>query len=110
MLPPPTCKAYPIALLLHYHWATPLTPPFYAIHLTILVMAISCKVKVYSKEGCEGKRASEREVERGLGLTLVEEEGEVIVVVVIAAAAVAAAAVVVVVIVVVVEVVVVHVV
>ena len=46
-LPPPTCKAY---LTLQYyctiiaHHTPPLpTPLLYAIHLTILVMAISCK-------------------------------------------------------------------
>jgi len=46
-LPSPICKAYPIALLLHAQcaiiYAPPPTPPFYAIHHTILVMAISCK-------------------------------------------------------------------
>jgi len=43
---PPTCKAYPIALLLHDHCAiyvSPLTLLFYAIHHTILMMATSCK-------------------------------------------------------------------
>jgi len=43
--PPPTCKAYPIAILLHDHcaiYAPPLTPLLYAIHHTALVMAISC--------------------------------------------------------------------
>jgi len=47
LLPPATCKAYPIVL--HYcttitQYTPPLpTPPFYAIHHTILVMAISCE-------------------------------------------------------------------
>ena len=44
--PPPTCNAYPIAILMHGHcaiYASPPTPPLYAIHHTILVMAISCK-------------------------------------------------------------------
>ena len=44
--PSPTCKAYPIAILLHDHcamYAPPLTPPFYVIHHTILVIPISCK-------------------------------------------------------------------
>jgi len=44
--PPPTCKAYPIAILLHDHcaiYALPPTPRQYAIHDTILLMAISCK-------------------------------------------------------------------
>jgi len=43
---PPICKAYRIALLLHDDCAIhapPPTPPVYAIHHTILVMAISCK-------------------------------------------------------------------
>jgi len=54
-LPPPAkptllqyycSKAYPIAILLHDHCAIyvlPPTPPFYAIHHTILAMAISCE-------------------------------------------------------------------
>jgi len=44
--PPSTCKAYPIAILLHDHcaiYALPPTPLSYAIHHTILGMAISCK-------------------------------------------------------------------
>jgi len=44
--PPNTCKAYPIAILLHAHCAIYAPPPtslFYAIHHTISVMAISCK-------------------------------------------------------------------
>jgi len=44
--PPPTCNTYPIAILLHGHcaiYAPPPTPPVYATHHTILVMAISCK-------------------------------------------------------------------
>ena len=44
--PPPTCKAYPIALVLCDHcaiYARQTTPPLNAIHHTILVMAISCK-------------------------------------------------------------------
>ena len=46
VLPPSTCKAYPIAILLHDHCAIYALPPTslsYAIHHTILVMAISCK-------------------------------------------------------------------
>jgi len=42
----PSCKAYPIAILLHDHcaiYAVPSTPLLYAIHHTILVMAILCK-------------------------------------------------------------------
>jgi len=49
LLPPPTCKAYPIAILLHDHcaiYARPLTPPIFALHHAILVMAISCKGQV----------------------------------------------------------------
>jgi len=56
--PPPTCKAYPIALLLRDHCAiyAPLpTPPLYAIHHTILVMAISCKGQ--SESGCGRQNA-----------------------------------------------------
>jgi len=44
--PPPTYKAYPIAIPLHDHcsiYAPPPTPLLYAIHHTILVTAISCK-------------------------------------------------------------------
>jgi len=43
---PQRCKAYPIAILLHGHcsiYAPPPTPPLYAIHHTLLVMAIWCK-------------------------------------------------------------------
>jgi len=49
LLPPPTCAAYPIAILLHDHcavyaYAPPADLPLvYAIRHTILVMAISCK-------------------------------------------------------------------
>ena len=46
VLPPPTCIARTIAMLLHVYCArydAPPTPLFYAIHHTILVMAISCK-------------------------------------------------------------------
>jgi len=49
LVPPSTCKAYPIAVLLHDHCATyasPTDPSLYAIHRTILVMAISCKGQV----------------------------------------------------------------
>jgi len=44
--PPTTCIAHTIAVLLHDYCAiydTPPTPLVYAIHHTILVMAISCK-------------------------------------------------------------------
>jgi len=51
LCPPPTCNAYPIAVLLRDHCAIyprlP-TPPFYAIHHTILVMATSCKGQMRS--------------------------------------------------------------
>jgi len=43
---PPTCNAYPIAILSHAHCAIyghPPSLPFYAIYHTILVTAISCK-------------------------------------------------------------------
>ena len=48
LLPPLTCKAYPIGMLLHDHCAIYAPPPadpspFYAIHRTILVTPISCK-------------------------------------------------------------------
>jgi len=45
-LPPPTCNARTIAMLLHVYCAiydAPPTPLLYAIHHTILAMAISCK-------------------------------------------------------------------
>jgi len=54
LLPPPTYKAYPIAILLHDHCAIharPPTPPVYAIRHTIFVMAISCKGQM-SLVGC----------------------------------------------------------
>jgi len=43
---PPTCKAYPVAILLHDYCAiyeSPSTPVLNAIHHTILAMPISCK-------------------------------------------------------------------
>ena len=46
LLPPPTYKAYPIAILVHDHcaiYAPPPIPPSYTMHHTKLVMAISCK-------------------------------------------------------------------
>ena len=53
LVPPSTCKAYPIAILLHEHCATyappHCPPPFYAIHHTILVIAISCKGQGWSQ-------------------------------------------------------------
>jgi len=58
LLPPPTCKPYPMAKLLHDHRAiyAPHTdpPPVYVIYHTILVMAISC----------EGQDAAELEASR----------------------------------------------
>jgi len=45
-LPPTTCKAYPIAILLHdvcAIYAAPSTPPLYGIYHTILVVVISCE-------------------------------------------------------------------
>jgi len=51
---PPTCKAYPIAILLHAHcaiYAPPPTPLVYAIHNTLLVMAISCKGQEWASFG-----------------------------------------------------------
>jgi len=46
VLPPLTCKAYLIAILLHDHcavYALIQSPLLYGIHHTILVMAISCE-------------------------------------------------------------------
>jgi len=46
LLAPPSCKAYPIAIQLHDHraiYAPPPTPPLYAVHHTLSVMAILCK-------------------------------------------------------------------
>ena len=43
---PPTCKAYPIAILLQYYCAIfdpPPSPRLYGIHHTTLCIAISCK-------------------------------------------------------------------
>ena len=43
---PPACNAYNIAILLHAHCTIYVPPPIlplYAIHHTILMMAISCK-------------------------------------------------------------------
>jgi len=45
-LPPPTCNTYIVAIVLHDYcaiYAPVLTPLLYAIHHTILAMAISCK-------------------------------------------------------------------
>jgi len=52
LLTSPTCKAYPIAILLHDHCAIhapPPTPPLNTKHHTILAMAISCKGQITSK-------------------------------------------------------------
>jgi len=49
LLPPPTCIALTIAILLHVHCAlydAPPTPLVYTIHRTVLVMAISCKGQI----------------------------------------------------------------
>ena len=46
LLPLPTCIVYHIAILLHDHCAIydlPPSPPLYAIHHTISVMAIFCE-------------------------------------------------------------------
>jgi len=64
-LPPPTCIARTIAILLHVYCArydAPPTPPLYAIHYTILVMAISCKGQCMA---CKGGVRGESRV-RGL--------------------------------------------
>ena len=52
--PLPTCKAYPIAILLHDHWAIYAllpTPLLYAVKHTIVVMAISCKGQALTLRG-----------------------------------------------------------
>ena len=64
LLPHSTCKAYPIALLLHDHWAiyAPITtppPPLCHTH-TILVMAISCKGQAPHRYQVANKAAFER--------------------------------------------------
>jgi len=49
VLPPPTCIAHTIAILLHVYCAiydAPPAPLVYATHHTILVIAISCKGQV----------------------------------------------------------------
>jgi len=50
LLPTPTCIARTIAMLFHVYCAiydaTPPTPPVYATHHTILVMAISCEGQI----------------------------------------------------------------
>ena len=54
LLSSPTCKAYPIAILLHDHcaiYAPPPTPLLYGIHRTILAMAISCEDQVRARRG-----------------------------------------------------------
>jgi len=63
VLLPPTCKAYPIAILLHDYCAiydpSP-TPLLYAIHHTILVMTISCKGQDTGGDTQEGYRRGYR--------------------------------------------------
>jgi len=49
LLPTPTCIARTIAMLLHVYCAIYEAPPthhLYAMHTTILVMAISCKGQI----------------------------------------------------------------
>jgi len=63
---PPTCKAYAIAILLHAHcaiYAHPPTPDCYAIHHTILVMAMSCKGQPTT--GCIVSTTTSRAVSTG---------------------------------------------
>ena len=55
LLPPPTCIACTIAILLHIYCAiydAPPTPLLYAIHYTILATAISCKGQAVGRVGC----------------------------------------------------------
>jgi len=50
--PHPTCKAYPIAILVHDHWAIYAllpTPLLYAVHHTILVMAMQYRVEAETR-------------------------------------------------------------
>jgi len=77
---PITCKAYPIAILVHGHCAicaSPPTPLLYAIHNIILMMAISCKGQ---GGGGRVRRRGEIPVERrgrcqGGGVPVVMGEG-----------------------------------
>ena len=58
LLPPSSCKAFLIAILLHDHcaiYAPPRTPPVCAIHHAILVVAISCEGQV-ARGGRSGAR------------------------------------------------------
>ena len=51
-IPPPTCNAHTIAILLHDYCAIykPLpTSRLHAMHHTLLVMAISCKGQIYNR-------------------------------------------------------------
>ena len=64
-----TCKAYPIAILLHAHcaiYAPQPTPLLYAIHHTILVMAISCKGQIASTDRRRLARPNYSYATRGL--------------------------------------------
>jgi len=57
LLLPPTCEAYPIAILLHDHRAIYALPPtllLYTIHHTILVKAISCKGQLLRVQSSPG--------------------------------------------------------
>jgi len=59
LLPPPTCIARTIAIPVHVYCArydAPPIPPWYAIHYTILVMAISCKGQL-GEGGSAAKRS-----------------------------------------------------
>jgi len=65
MLPPPICIAHTFAIRLHDYYALYDPPPdllLYAIHHTILVMAISCKGKDQLVT-CEYEYTSTREYE-----------------------------------------------
>jgi len=56
LLPPPTCIACTIAILLHVYCAiydAPPTPLLYAIHYTILATAISCEGQIGTSNRCE---------------------------------------------------------
>jgi len=62
LIDPPSCNAYPIAILLHDFCAicSPQpTPPVYAIHHTLLVMAMLCKGQIPTSM-CLTRRGAER--------------------------------------------------
>jgi len=74
----PTCKACPIAILSHDHWAIYAllpSPLLYAVNHTILVMAISCKGQGIHRRAPKSKSGSGQQVNGG-GETYREGAGE----------------------------------